>query len=459
MNNLTEHNIKLASLRFLKEYYKFRPRSGETKISADMRGEGGIVADGYLTFPKEDKVNFIATLEATSFSTKDEVRFRLKREKLTWDCAALAFSSMAILMFVSHNLGFYAALRLGIFISLLLFGFSVAFFFGLFWLVLARMRRYRYIHATEQFKEYYADEQWVAIGEDVFPSYSDRYFLELQRQCVYYGFGLLVVNEALKPRMLITPARQQIFVGSRRLISFISLNELGRRVAQSRYASWAKRFTSPRLDEAKRWLTPYQSTFKHHRRRYAHQMTLISVSMISMLALFIGELNRKPVRELAQAAYQAEMEAKAKTNKRESFGFDVDTTSVQPFNKAVKPYIVMGPDATNDIIISAQSEGSLTYYDCSRFSMRSVTYIVQDTLVKTAGMAVRRIYELKAAGIHANALWLGCFNSNDTRYVVFAGLLHTSRREAENSSRAFEVIMAEAKMENQLQIRTLNPKK
>lgn len=460
MNNLTEHNINLASLRYLKEYYKFRPRSGETKIKADMRGEGGIVADGYLTFPKEDGIPFTATLEATSYTTKNEVCFQLKHEKLAWDCAAIALSFMAVGMFISHNLGFYAALRLGLFLSMVLFVTIVSVFFLLFWFLLSRLRRYRFIHAIEQFKEYNADEQWVAIGEDVFPSYTDRFFRELQRQCIYFGFGLLVVNEALKPRMIITPARQQIFLGRRRLIQFISMNELTRRIGESRYGVWTKQFTTPRLDEAKRWLTPYRSTFSYHRRRYPHQMIIISICLVSMMALFIDEWEKRPIRVIEQDDYNAELEARAKTNKRESFGFDVDSASVYPFNTHVNPYIVMGPGAqkggSDDFILSVNSDEDLTYYDCSRLFFLNPKYIVQDTVVRTVDLAVRRIYDLKVAGIKANALWLGCFGSNNS-YVVFPGLLHPNRQDAENSLRTYAEALKKAKVSSRLQIRSLTP--
>jgi len=460
VNNLTEQNIQLASLRFLKEHYKFRPRSGETKISADMRGEGGIIADGYLTFPKEDGTPFIATLEATSFTTKYEVRFTLKKEKLRWDCAAIALSFMAVLMFVSHNYGYYAALKLGIFISLGIFVIVVSTFYSLFWFLLSRMRRYRFIHAIEQFKEYNADEQWIAIGEDVFPSYKDRYFLELQRQCIHFGFGMLVVNEALKPRMLITPARQQIYLGRRRLVDFIPVNELIRRFGTSRYSSWVQQVTGGRLDEARRWLTPYRSTFSYHRRRYPHQMAIISICLISMMALFVAELGKKPVRFIAQNDYQAEMEAKAKINKRESFGFDVDTASIKPFNAQIKPYIVMGPVArkngSDDLILSINSDEDLTYYDCSRLFFQSAKYIVQDTIVPNVELAVRRIYDLKAIGVKANALWLGCFGSSSS-YVVFPGLLHPNREDAEISLRVYAETMKKEKVSSQLQIYSLKP--
>jgi len=136
----------------------------------------------------------------------------------------------------------------------------------------------------------------------------------------------------------------------------------------------------------------------------------------------------------------------------------VDSASVHPFNTQVKPYIVMGPGAgkngSDDFILSVNSDEDLTYYDCSRLFFQSAKYIVQDTVVRTADLAVRRIYDLKAAGVKANALWLGCFG-NDNRYVVFPGLLHPNRRDAETSLRTYAETLKKAKMSSQLQIRSL----
>ena len=57
------------------------------------------------------------------------------------------------------------------------------------------MPRYRSIFAIEQFKQYYADEQWVAIGKDTFSEEEDHFFQELKKQCVYNGFGLLSMDD------------------------------------------------------------------------------------------------------------------------------------------------------------------------------------------------------------------------------------------------------------------------
>ena len=59
--------------------------------------------------------------------------------------------------------------------------------------------RYRYIYAVEQFKKYHADEQWVAIGEDVFENPNDKYLKELKKQCVYNGFGLISMGVCRSP--------------------------------------------------------------------------------------------------------------------------------------------------------------------------------------------------------------------------------------------------------------------
>ena len=85
MDYLSEDTIKRATLAFMKTYYKFRPRNGETVIRYDMTHATGVIVDGHLTFPKEDGSPFVATFEATSVSSSAEVLFRLQRQQLLWD--------------------------------------------------------------------------------------------------------------------------------------------------------------------------------------------------------------------------------------------------------------------------------------------------------------------------------------------------------------------------------------
>ena len=90
-------------------------------------------------------------------------------------------------------------------VSALLLISSVAFLF------IYRGHRFRYIYAVEQFKRYHADEQWIAFADDVFDSPEDKYLVELKKQCIKNGFGLLSVSQNLNSQLLITPTRDEIF--------------------------------------------------------------------------------------------------------------------------------------------------------------------------------------------------------------------------------------------------------
>ena len=113
MDYLSEDTIKRATLAFMKTYYKFRPRNGETVIRYDMTHTTGVIVDGHLTFPKEDGSPFVATFEATSVSSSAEVLFRLENQRLQWDSAAvgtvfallLTFSIWVAKVWTIHSVG------------------------------------------------------------------------------------------------------------------------------------------------------------------------------------------------------------------------------------------------------------------------------------------------------------------------------------------------------------------
>ena len=114
---LTEENIKHATLSFLKTYYKNNESRGfgNTVATLDMQAGDGIVADGYIKFSVEDdpianmsakdaekavleakttkkktKESFLATFEATSQGTAQEVQYSLQRTLLFFDALAVA---------------------------------------------------------------------------------------------------------------------------------------------------------------------------------------------------------------------------------------------------------------------------------------------------------------------------------------------------------------------------------
>lgn len=221
---LTEDDIKQKFLPFLKEFYRyryeFRPESLHAEL--DNVSAGGLVADGMVSFRKQDGTPFVCTYEATSVDKSGEVKFSLNVRYFTWDC--LAFGAMTAT--AGYAIAYAARLNwlknlewtgnAGFVLGMGVIGFLIWYF------TMRNWRKYRYIYAIEQFKQYFAHEQWVALGEDVFPSPNDPYLLELKNQCVYNGFGLALVPESGEIRTLITPSRLGIYGKDRRMVQWVT---------------------------------------------------------------------------------------------------------------------------------------------------------------------------------------------------------------------------------------------
>ncbi|MCC6726298.1 MAG: hypothetical protein IT258_17455, partial [Saprospiraceae bacterium] len=221
---LTENIIKKVALRFFRHYYKFRLRFEDQPVTAkyDLEGVGGIVADGYYSFKKPDGKLFTATFEATSRESKDEVVYKPDQRVLLWDGLAVMSIVMVSLAFYNLRSPIHALdnTRFGERAILL---FLIGLFVWMLFVLIARnFRRYRYIYAVEQFKKYFADEQWIALATDVFENKEDKYLAELKSQCVHNGIGLLTIDRNLDPKILITPSRHDIFAGKRQVVDFMS---------------------------------------------------------------------------------------------------------------------------------------------------------------------------------------------------------------------------------------------
>ncbi len=105
MNALSENNIKRVALSFLKSYYRYRPRAGQSNVQLNMRAAGGVIVDGYLSFPQEESRDFVATVEATSYMTRDEVRYKLHRERIIWDGLVVGLGLTALGFTIAHVAG------------------------------------------------------------------------------------------------------------------------------------------------------------------------------------------------------------------------------------------------------------------------------------------------------------------------------------------------------------------
>ncbi len=210
---ITEQDIQRAFFAHLQEFYKYRYDylPGSFVTQRDAIAQDGILADGVVRFTKSDGSTFLGTFEATSLDRVEEVKFQRNAVYFIWDCIAFAsLASAAILLYYYHyRLEVLSRLGLaGIFGFLFL---ALLFTFSLWYFGMGAWRKYRYIYAIEQFKRFYADEQWVVLGQDVFPHSQDPYLQELRRQCTYQGFGLATVDEQGAVRVLVTPSRLGVY--------------------------------------------------------------------------------------------------------------------------------------------------------------------------------------------------------------------------------------------------------
>jgi hypothetical protein len=471
---MTEKEVNTAALGALRSHYRFRVKKDSPELSSDVRGAGGIVADGIYAFQKDDGGRFLATVEATSLDKREEVYYRVHRWLLFWDSMATSSLLAAFLFTLNFIQGRFLVLELGIGLTSLLL--LVAFVGGtlLSMLVLGyllRLRRYRYIYAIEQFKRYHADEQWVAISEMVFPDLNNKKFLELRDQCIYNGFGLILVRKNRKPYLIITPARREVFEQSRQVVQFFSqkqINRLLKRTAnvQEWWKKWGKGLPL-QLNLA----DPRQ--FFRFRRPVYNQLIVIGIAWVVIAAVFYREWQQRPIRYVSQDRYAAEV------NKRQSEGdpepnrpilLAEDSLHVRPFNDQVVPYLLVlqaervspatASVATggNDILIG-MFEDALIVYDCERlYNFTTRKFMLQEAVYPDFESASRRMSELLAAGVQANVLWLGCFSDSDERYVVYFDFLMNDQREAAETAALYAEQLRQRGMNAQITIRRLIPR-
>lgn len=247
MAALTEDEIKSAFLPYLKEFYRFRYeyQPGTEKSSVDNITQEGYVADGMLSFKKPDGRDFFCTFEATSADKIEEVQFSLNFWYFIWDClgfAGLVATFAYGLLYITNeefigNLTWSGKIGMPVGIGI------IAYFT---WYFLMRgWKKYRYIYAIEQFKRYHADEQWVALAEDVFPSITSPYFLELKDQCVYHGIGLALVYPDFQVRPMAAPSRLGIFGRNRKMAHWLTDTRLYQSMASNMRAATAFRSGRP----------------------------------------------------------------------------------------------------------------------------------------------------------------------------------------------------------------------
>lgn len=229
----TEQNIRGLAINFLRQHYKLRPRLGTsgTRVITKVHYYKGTTIDARLSYQQPDGKWFMATVEATSADRAHEVIYRVNWFRITVHALALALLAMLLVLGVAQVLDtsiFEWFGRPGTYLFLLT-GFATL--WTAIGAALSGLKYYRYIYAIAQFMRFHADAQWIAYDRTIFfaplsDETSDRaarryerrmrrYFVELQRQCIRFGFGLMEVRENNEVRWLIEPSHIDQFDGER----------------------------------------------------------------------------------------------------------------------------------------------------------------------------------------------------------------------------------------------------
>ena len=444
---MTEESIKKSVVQYLKSYYKYRPRFqhdetlAPTLAQTDMITSNGIFADGHLSFLDEKGKQFVATFEASSADSAFEVKYRLEKNLLFWD--AIAVSALIVAFVFSYIYAFQNAIIASV------NGGWVFFFTILIFLIiniiyrfsLKKIPRYRSIFAIEQFKQYYADEQWVAIGNDTFSEEEDHFFQELKKQCVYNGFGLLSMDDEFDIQLLITPAREVVYGKKRKRTPFFSS------LMESNYTQKAVSWTQ---DAGQRLLQPLSehSLLRFH-RPYYNQWAITGLSSLVFLTVLFRYINdtavlfaddEHPQKEIIKDAFPIA----EKTDVDDSlhiwaFNRKKETANVAEPMPAVVPdeFTERNGQAAEDGVYLTSENGEMNFYDCERLNLEGDNYVIMDSKQPDLQHAKQKIAALKSKGVLANCVWLGCFPKSDLSYVVFYDLIYNDKKEATKKSIEF----------------------
>jgi hypothetical protein len=461
MQFLTEDRIKRAGLRFLKSHYRQRERSGAGKSEAhyDVVTEGGIIVDVHLKFITPEGASFQAAMEATSALTKEEVTYRLQKTLLILDSLAAATIIAAMIFSYSYAFDQFTISQIGFIYSLLLM-FLLIFVIGCIYALLVKWRnRYQYIYAIEQFKKYHVDEQWIAIGEDVFENREDEIYLELVEQCVVNGFGLIEINFEEKASLLITPSRNEIFGKERGDLAFGRRDSALKRGRVVRAANlWNEKV-------ANKVRIPGAEQLKRFQLGYVRQILLTGFGFFLIGAIFHIEMQQTEVVYIDEKVYEEQMYRFSEETDAELEEYVLDSIALAPIVAEEPGYLETMDAADYDLedseqdeyysdtdfiedleqlpllefdavpnedfkIILATENGLQVRYDCERlYNLEGRYFFVLDGLYIESKEALKRVARLHGAELPVNAFSMECFAEGDRRYLVYYDLFYDSEKE------------------------------
>ena len=462
MIQITEKRVVQLGLAFLKSHYRHLPRFGETQTREGVEAEGGIIADGFFAFRQsEDGPTFSATLEATDYLSREELRYTWFWELLIIDGIAGTLGIMAFISGWLHLRGYPSVYPAGPFLALVVL--LVVFILGIIsWVIIFHRRsRYHYIYAVEQFKSYFADDQWVAFAWDVFSSTEDKYYKELRKQCIRYGFGLLEIDREQHVKMHLAPAKADLFSNKRAVRQFFS--------STSRIAQRIRQEVSTRLPSKVRTRSltipgiDIRDLFRF-RRSYRYQGFISASALLLLGIVFWLELQEYPIQYADQPAVLRKREElildKRGQSGMESRVFLVDAAALPPPMLEVGPYLLTGSNAT-DVLNLGPPKGEVYLYvdqafvsfSCERIAQSgSDLYLVFLNSYADIEWAKNRALALRNSGIRVNIIWADCFFPGRRFFIIYFEDLFNTFEDAQLARQqiADQILDAQFDFENHI---------
>ncbi|MDP4820748.1 MAG: hypothetical protein NWR67_07065 [Saprospiraceae bacterium] len=466
VEKLTAHNLKLLSLQFLRRFYRDFPRSGAMETVLDMRGEGGIIADGWLSFSRPDGTLFEVTVETTTAQMAQELRYVPPLRKITGDAFALSAVMVTLIFWMAYTRQdvFFYRYSQGYLATLIFSGVLVLMlvYVVLFW----QSRRYRYIYAIEQFKQYHADQQWIAMAADVFPNPEDKYLTELKNQCMKYGIGLLSVQDSGMVQLLISPAQMAVSAKKRKVLRWVPLQDLVQKVPFSKWAGMlSPRKLSTYLSEGTQVL---MLRFGNNIRV---QIWIGLLAISSVFGVFLFENLKSPITKVNEKAYARKLESAMADFKPEARVLDSVVTSwVLPAYTDIRPYL----DAREDriptwsvpaFLLKAPDKelpnleaADFSQYNCNVFAQQTdVRYFLQLDRYFPLNFALEQAKKLNDLNIGVNCYWLGCFSERTSDFFLVTRKSFPTREGAEKARLALQRTLSRQKIGMDIEILEIIP--
>jgi hypothetical protein len=412
--------------------------------------KGGLTADAYFEIPQEEGGNMIVTLEATSFHKAKEIVYQTKYYKLNWDAftvASIVLTLLVSLLYhyydrpIEHWSGwfFFSGLFLTIFLTYVIFR-----EYAKDW------KRYRYIYAIEQFKQYFANEHWIALGDDIFENHENPYFRELKRQCVKNGVGLLSVDRDFRVHPVVTPSREIVLKQRKRYLNILPGKDIQKH---------AGRLFSKMKIPARWSFFRNRSTINYSRfqKQPYRQFIVLFVCWSVISGLIWSELSDPKIVYEAEEEYEEQLITEIPELFPETEEYVFDSVVTNPFKNSLIFYIIAPPSNYNTLkregwlkrsvkrkdkrIYFSRAGFEVTWHRCEKFKVfKERHYFITYQRTNELGKAFQITERLRQQGLPANFFWEGCFDMG-SNYRIFLDIFFETKEEADFRKQQIQKIL------------------